>query len=70
MMSLNLHSFDVSVTSRTFRIVAGLRQGLTVRQHGNSRHRNTHNTSLFACLVLQKRKKSQSVTLDATYEGN
>lgn len=58
-MLLSLHSFDVSVTSLTFRIVAGLRQSLTVRQHGNPRHGNTHNAALFARLVLQKRVKKK-----------
>lgn len=49
--------FDVSVTSPTFRIVASLRQSLAVRQHCNPRHCDTHNTALFAGLVLQKEKK-------------
>lgn len=58
-MSLNLRSFDVSVPSPTFRIVAGLGQGLAVGQHGHPWHRDAHHAALFARLVLQ-RDKSQS----------
>lgn len=45
--------------SLTFRVVAGLGQGLAVSQHGHTGHGDTHDTALFAGLVLHRREKSQ-----------
>lgn len=47
------------VPSPTFGIVAGLGQGLAVGQHGDPGHGDTHDTALFARLVLEKRERGR-----------
>lgn len=50
---------SVPVPSPTFGIVAGLGQGLAVGQHGDPGHGDTHDTALFARLVLEKRERGR-----------
>lgn len=58
--SAPFHPRHSSSTALTFRIIAGLRQSLAMRQHGYPGHRYTHHTPFLACLVLGRGGMYQS----------